>query len=156
MNFTNNLENAEKIEKLRNKMLQYILYKKRTETEIRTKFSNEDENSVEDAIDYFKELGYINDSEYVKRAVKEFIALKKMSIKELEYKISQKGVSKNIIDEYICNNKEELLNYEINSAKSIIEKKRNDIDKNKIRDYLFKKGYMTESISIAFEDLLGN
>ena len=54
MNFTNNLEEAEKVEKLRNKMLQYILYKKRSENEIRTKFSSEDENLVEDAIPTIK------------------------------------------------------------------------------------------------------
>ena len=32
-------EEAEKIEKFRNKMLKYIVYKKRTEAEIRQKFS---------------------------------------------------------------------------------------------------------------------
>ena len=46
-------EEAEKIEKLRNKMLKYIVYKKRSEFEIRQKFSEEDENMVEDAIEYF-------------------------------------------------------------------------------------------------------
>ena len=35
-------EEAEKIEKLRNKMLKYIVYKKRTEAEIRQKFEEED------------------------------------------------------------------------------------------------------------------
>ena len=34
-------EEAEKIEKLRNKMLKYIVYKKRSEVEIRQKFSDE-------------------------------------------------------------------------------------------------------------------
>ena len=48
-------EEAEKIEKLRNKILKYILYKKRSEQEIRQKFSEEDENMVEDAIEYLKE-----------------------------------------------------------------------------------------------------
>ena len=74
-------EEAEKIEKLRNKMLKYIVYKKRTEQEIRQKFSDEDENMVEDAIEYFKELNYINDMVYVERTIKEFMALKNMSIK---------------------------------------------------------------------------
>lgn len=51
-----NFEEAEKIDQLRNKMLKYILYKKRTEMEVRQKFSEEDENAIEDAIEYFKEL----------------------------------------------------------------------------------------------------
>ena len=105
MNFTNNLEEAEKVEKLRNKMLKYILYKKRTEEEVRNKFISEDNNLVEDAIEYFKELNYINDYDYIERSVKEFIALKNLSIKEVAYKICQKGVSKNLVDEYIYNNR---------------------------------------------------
>lgn len=144
MEFTSKerFEESEKIEKLRSKILKYILYKKRTETEIRQKFIDEDENLVEDAIEYFKEQNYINDKEYIERAVKEFIALKKMSIKEMVYKISQKGVSKNLIDEYVCKNKETMLEYEISSAKAIIIKKLKNQEEKTIRDYLYKKGYM--------------
>ena len=133
---------AEKIEKLRNKVLKYILYKKRTETEVRQKFIDEDENMLEDVIEYLKGQNYINDKEYIERAVKEFIALKKMSIKEMVYKISQKGVSKSLIDEYICENKETMVKYEISSAKAIILKKIQSQEENVIREYLYKKGYM--------------
>ncbi len=83
-------EEAERVEKLRNKMLKYILYKKRTEEEVRQKFSEENENDVEDAIEYFKEQNYINDYEYIERAIKEYIALKNLSIKEVVYKVSRK------------------------------------------------------------------
>lgn len=153
MNFTNNLEEAEKIDKLRSKMLKYIVYKKRSEAEVRQKFADEDENIVEDAIEYFKEQKYIDDKEYVNRAVKEFINLKNLSIKEIEYKICQKGINKSIVDEYICKNKEIMLEYEISSAKNIILKKINKNEKIEIQNFLYKKGYMTESINIAFDDL---
>lgn len=144
MEFTSKekFEEAEKIEKLRNKVLKYILYKKRTETEVRQKFIDEDENMLEDVIEYLKGQNYINDKEYIERAVKEFIALKKMSIKEMVYKISQKGVSKSLIDEYICENKETMVKYEISSAKAIILKKIQSQEENVIRGYLYKKGYM--------------
>lgn len=144
MEFTSKekFEEAEKIEKLRNKVLKYILYKKRTETEVRQKFIDEDENMLEDVIEYLKGQNYINDKEYIERAVKEFIALKKMSIKEMVYKISQKGVSKSLIDEYICENKETIVKYEISSAKAIILKKIQSQEENVIREYLYKKGYM--------------
>lgn len=146
-------EEAEKIEKFRNKVLKYIVYKKRSEEEIRQKFANEDENMVEDAIEYFKELNYINDYDYVERTIKEFIALKKLSIKEIEYKICQKGVKKTLVDDYICKNKETMLEYEISSAKAIILKKQLNSEEKDIRDYLYKKGYMSESINIAFDDI---
>ena len=146
-------EEAEKIEKLRNKILKYILYKKRSEQEIRQKFSEEDENMVEDAIEYLKELNYINDNNYVERAINEYMALKNMSIKELSYKICQKGISKSLVDDYICQNKESMLEYEISSAKAIILKKQNSLEEKEIRNFLLKKGFMSESISIAFDEI---
>lgn len=146
-------EEAEKIEKLRNKMLKYILYKKRTEEEVRQKFSEEDENQVEDAIEYFKEQNYINDNDYIERAMKEFIALKNLSIKEIVYKVCQKGIKKSLIDEYVCKNKETMLEYEISSAKNIILKKQRDNEEKEIKNYLYKKGYMSDSIEIAFDDI---
>lgn len=149
-------EEAEKIEKFKNKMLKYIVYKKRTEAEIRQKFSEEDENMVDEAIEYFKELNYINDEIYVQRAVDEFKALKNMSIKEVEYKLLQKGIRKKIIDDYICKNKESMLEYEISSSKAIILKKQVKLEEKDIRDYLYKKGYMQESINIAFDDINEN
>ena len=145
-------EEAEKIEKLRNKMLKYIVYKKRTEAEIRQKFEEEDENMVEDAIEYFKELKYIDDSVYVERAIKEYIALRNLSIKEIAYKVCQKGVSKSLVDDYICKNKETMLEYEISSAKNIIKKKYGQEEQD-IKNFLYKKGFMSESVSIAFDDL---
>lgn len=147
---------AEKIEKFKNKMLKYIVYKKRTEAEIRQKFSEEDENMVDEAIEYFKELNYINDEIYVQRAVDEFKALKNMSIKEVEYKLLQKGIRKKIIGDYICKNKESMLEYEISSSKAIILKKQGKLEEKDIRDYLYKKGYMQESINIAFDDINEN
>lgn len=149
-------EQAEKVEKFKNKMLKYIVYKKRTEAEIRQKFSEEDENMVDEAIEYFKDLNYINDEVYVERAINEFKALKNMSIKEVEYKLLQKGVKKNVVDNYICKNKETMLEYEISSAKSIILKKQGKLEEKDIKDYLYKKGYMQECINIAFDDLKEN
>ena len=65
MEFMNNFEEAEKLDKLKGKILKYVLYKKRTEQEIRQKFLEEDENLLEDAIEYLKEAGYINDKVYI-------------------------------------------------------------------------------------------
>ena len=45
----------EELDDLKTKILKYVLYKKRTEREIRQKFSNEDEEMLDDAISYLKE-----------------------------------------------------------------------------------------------------
>ena len=87
-----NVYSDEEFDKLKTKVLKYILYSKRTEKNIRKKFENEDEIILEDVIEYLKEAGYINDSNYIKKAVAEFINLKNLSLKELEYKLRQKGI----------------------------------------------------------------
>ena len=143
-----NFEEAEKVDKLRSKMLKYILYKKRTEMEVRQKFCDEDENTVEDAIEYFKDLKYIDDKSYIERSVQEFINLKNLSIKEVSYKLCQKGISKKYVDEYIYEHKEELLEYEINSANKIWNKKIQNTDEESVKEFLYKKGYMKETINI--------
>lgn len=148
-----NVYSDEEFDKLKTKVLKYILYSKRTEKNIRKKFENEDEIILEDVIEYLKEAGYINDLNYIKKAVAEFINLKNLSLKELEYKLRQKGIEKDIIDDYIYNNKETLLEYEINSAKNLIIKKRNTLEDNEIKQYLSNKGYMSETIKIAIEEV---
>ena len=100
-----------------------------------------------------KELGYINDEFYIQKAVNEFRNLKNMSIKEIEYKLMTKGLKKDIINNYIYNNKEELLEYEIDSAKKIFIKKQNLLETEEIINYLKKKGYLQETIEIAQEDI---
>ncbi len=69
------LEEMKKIEDFRSKVLKYIVYKKRTESEIRKKFENEDQDLLDDTIEYFIEQKYINDEDYIKIAVNEYIAL---------------------------------------------------------------------------------
>ena len=81
------------------------------------------------------------------------MALKNISIKEISYKICQKGISKKIVDDYICQNKESMLEYEISSAKAVIFKKRGKQEEQEIKEFLFKKGFMSETISIAFDEL---
>lgn len=152
MEYMESWDEAEKFDKLKSKVLKYILYKKRCEQEIRRKFASEDENMLEDAIEYLKNAGYINDFEYVERSINEYIALKNLSLKEISYKICQKGVNKELVDKYIYDNREKMEQYEISSAKNIIIKKSN-LEEFEIRNYLSKKGYLSENINIAFDEL---
>ena len=142
------MENIEKFDKLKTQVLKYVLYKKRSEAEVRQKFLKNTGNMLDNVIEYLKENGYIDDNQYIQKSVAEFIRLKNMSIKEVQYKLLSKGINKDLIDDYIYNNKEDLLEYEINSAKKIFLKKQNTLEKEGILDYLRKKGYMSETIKI--------
>lgn len=145
-------EQAEKSDALKTKILKYILYKKRTEQEIRQKFKNEDENMLEDAIEYLKEANYIDDENYIEKAINEYIVLKNMSIKEITFKLYQKGLDKSLVEDYICQNKEKMLEYEINSAKNIFMKKSKSLEEKEVREYLYKKGYMKDAVDVAVEE----
>ena len=111
----------EELDRAKTRVLRYILYKRRTENEVRTKFKNDiEEELLEDVIEYLKEAKYLDDQDYIYKAVNNFKILKKMSITELRFKLLNKGLDKNLIEDYIYYNKDDLLEYEINSAKGII------------------------------------
>ena len=130
------------------KVLKYIIYKKRTEYEVRKKFEHEvEENLLEDIIEYLKENDYINDKEYIKKLINNYKILKNLSNMELKYKLLEKGLDKNLIEDYFYEFKYDLQEYEINSAKNIINKKRKDTEEKDILNYLIKKGYKKENIN---------
>ena len=142
----------EEFDKEKTKVLRYILYKKRSEYEIRNKFNKIlDNNLLEDIIEYLKEANYINDKGYIEKTINNFIALKNLCIKEIKYKLIAKGLNKSDIEDYICENKEELEQYEIKSAKNIIYKKSSSMEQEEIKQYLLKKGYKSENIEIALD-----
>ena len=106
----------EEFDNAKTQVMKYILYKKRTESEVRTKFCHTiEENMLDDIIEYIKEAGYINDKEYIKKIVNEYMNLKSMSIREIK-------------------------EYELNSAKKLAQKKKG-ADEQKIKNYLFSKGF---------------
>ncbi len=146
------MDYLEEFDKLKSKVLKYTLYKKRSEAEIKRKFAEFSSEMLDNVIEELKENGYIDDNIYIEKTVKEYQRLKNLSIKELEYKLLSKGINKKDIENYIYNNKEELLEYEINSAKNIFLKKQTIMEKDEIISYLNKKGYLSDSIKLAQED----
>ncbi len=131
-------EKIEEFEKQKTKVFKYIMYKKRTEQEIRNKFRGQiHEDMLEDIIEYLKEAKYIDDYDFVERQVNEYMILKTMSIKEIKYKLYAKGIDKKIIEKYI----EKLFEYEQKCMQKIREKKSNSMTEQEIDQYLYKKGY---------------
>ena len=143
----------EEFDKEKIKVLKYILYKKRSENEIRNKYSKSiEENLLEDIIQYLKEAKYIDDKEYIEKTINNFKALKNLSIREIKYKLMGKGINKNDIDEYMYENREEMEEYEIKSASNIFYKKSSSMENEDIKQYLLKKGYKSENINKAMEE----
>lgn len=146
------LEELEQFDKMKTKILKYIMYKKRTEQEVKRKFSNiENQDMLENVIENLREIGYIDDNNYIERAVTEFMNLNNLSIKELKYKLISKGIKTNDMENYFDIHIEELEDYEINSAKNIILKKQNNLEEQQLIQFLLKKGYKMESIKNAIQ-----
>ena len=67
---------------LEDKFMKYVVFKKRTENEVRQKCKllNYEEDVIDEIIDYLKENEYINDKVYVERYIENVKRLKKCSI----------------------------------------------------------------------------
>lgn len=143
----------EEFDSCKTKVLKYVLYKKRTEREIKQKFSNVyDENLLEDVIVDLKENGYVGDEMYIQRAINEFMALHNLSKREIQYKLYAKGISKEDFDNFLENNLDEIEEFEVQSARNIYQKKSTIMEKEEIRAYLIKKGYTKDAIDTALAD----
>ena len=135
---TFNIEKLKKQDEAKTRIMKFIAYKKRTEQEIRNKFKNE---ILEEVIEYLKQAKYIDDDDFVHKKINEFIKLKTMSIKEIKYKLIEKGINKKLIEKYIENNREELEEYEKKCIEKIKIKKSKNMDEDKINQYLYRKGF---------------
>ena len=132
----------EEFDKEKTKVFKYIMYKKRTEQEVRNKFRGQiEEDMLEDIIEYLKEANYINDYEFIEKQVKEYVNLKTMSIKEMQYKLYNKGLDRKLIQKYMDKHYDELKEYENTCMEKIKLKKQNTMTEEEIQQYLYRKGY---------------
>lgn len=142
----------EEYDNAKSKVLKYILYKKRSKQEVKNKFYNSiEEEMLNNIIDELEENGYIDDFNYVERAVNEYIALNNLSLKEVRYKLMAKGINSGLIDEYFSKYQERMQEYEVYSARNLIIKKEKQMDENTLMQFLLKKGYKYDNIRQAIE-----
>ena len=122
----------------------------RTETQLRQKLKQKsyDDDVVEQAIEYVKSFGYIDDAKYARRFVEN--RKKTKSRQEISAMLSQKGLSREIITEAleICYRSEDA----VEAIRYLVEKKHYSPEestvkeKKKIYDYLLRKGFYYEDI----------
>ena len=154
INYENNFEySLVEFDNAKTKILKYVLYKKRSENEIIKKFENEfDSDLIQAVVSDLKEKGYVNDANYIKRSVNEFMALRNLSLFEIKYKLMSKGIKTSDIEDYFSQNYEVLMEYEKSSAKKIAQKKFSKMEEIDIKKYLMKKGYKSDSIKAALNE----
>ena len=138
---TSNIDKLKEFDAQKTKVFKYIMYKKRTEQEVRKKFKGQiEERMLDDIIEYLKEARYLDDYEFIEKQVREYMNLKTLSIKEIKYKLLSKGLDKKLIEQYIEKNHEELSEYEQKCVEKIKIKK-SELTEEEIKQYLYRKGY---------------
>ncbi len=144
---------VEEFDEQKTKVMKFIVYKRRTEQEVRTKFSGSmDENMLEDIIEYLKDAKYLDDKAYVEKAINNFKSLKNLSLVEVKNKLYTKGINRDDIEDYFYENKEDLDEYEKQSIRNIVYKKQRDMEMDEIKQYLIKKGYKSDNINVCLEE----
>lgn len=139
------LEKLKQFDEQKTKVFKYITYKKRTEQEVRNKFRGQiEEQMLDEIIDYLKEAKYLDDYDFIERQVREYMTLKTMSITEMKYKLSAKGLDRKLVEKYIDNNYDELNEYEKRCIEKIKIKKAGTMEEQEIQQYLYRKGYKIE------------
>lgn len=143
------------------KLMKYVVFKKRTEMEIRQKCKRLEytDNYIEEIVEYLKENEYINDERYVEKYINNLMRLKKASVYEIKIDLIKRGVNDEYIDNYVSMHSDELYEFEKDSAKKIVMKKLKTEDIDKVKRYLKNKGYSYDSINEAidnFEQLSDN
>ncbi|MBO5179160.1 MAG: RecX family transcriptional regulator [Clostridia bacterium] len=135
------------------KLMKYVLFKKRTEHEVREKCKtlNYNQDYIDEIIDYLKEAEYINDEIYITKYINNLLKLKKSSVAEVKLDFMKRGIDFDKVDSDLV---ESLYEHEKESAIYLASKKYKSGDTiEKIKRYLNGKGYAYSNISNAIDNL---
>ena len=145
-----NNQMQEDLKQAKLKALSLLTDMDRTETQLRQKLKQKSysDDTIEQAIDYVKSFGYIDDAKYARRFVEN--RKKTKSRQEISALLSQKGIKRELIAEAFdtCYNSEDA----IEAIRYLAEKKHyspeesTDKEKKKICDYLLRKGFHYDEI----------
>ncbi len=133
------------------KAIKYIGISKKTEYEVAKKLKSLEVDSlmISKVIDYLKELGYINDLDYVKSYIRQNEKMLKYSKYELKQKLLQKGIKASIIDSEFETNLTS--DYETNVINKLLSSKLKSYDDIKIKEYLYRRGFNLDNIGEIYE-----
>ena len=139
---------------IEDKLVRYVLFKRRTENEVRNKCKQlkYEEEYTDDVIDYLKEAEYINDKVYVEKYISNTKKLKHTSANEIRIDLMRRGIDSDLID--IGLSDDSINDFELDSAIYLANKKmKSGDDIEKIKKYLLNKGYTYSNVSKAIDNL---
>ena len=91
------------VRRAKEKALWLISYRDHSKKELVQKIAKTaDKESAEIAVDRMEELGLVNDEKYARRYLDQLINIKHLSKNAAKYKLLEKGINRNLIDEILC------------------------------------------------------
>lgn len=137
-----------------------LMFLKNTRTEAETiRYLRDNEYSeveIEEAIKYAKEVGYINDEDYINAYVSDHLLINKWGPQKIIFKLKEKGISGESVDFALMDN-EEIIKRNLYAQ---VEKKAKGINledfknKQKLVNHLVSRGYDYSSAKNAIEDYI--
>ena len=140
----------DRIKEAKLKALSLLNYMDRTEIGLRQKLKEKafDEKEIDEAVEYVKSYGYINDQSYAERYILNKQGSK--SRREIYASLTQKGISKENIELAMENCFE--VDDELATIRRLCEKKHfvaqeaTDVEKKRMYSYLLRKGFRGEDV----------
>ena len=128
-------------ENAKEKAIRYIAISKKTESEVKNKLlkSGFDDDTSQEVTTYLKNLGYINDDDYVDAYIRQCMRLQNYSIYEIKNKLLQKGIKKDIIEtklDYLGET-----DYEEKIVEKLLNTKLKSVEPLKKKQYLYRRGF---------------
>ena len=137
-----------------------LMFLKNTRTEAETikylKDNDYSESEIDEAIKYAKEVGYINDTDYINAYVSDHLLINKWGPQKIIFKLKEKGISGEAVNFALMDN-EEIIKRNLYAQ---VEKKAQGLNledfktKQKVINHLVSRGYDYSSAKNALEDYI--
>ncbi|MEW9121870.1 MAG: RecX family transcriptional regulator [Thermotaleaceae bacterium] len=136
--------------------LKYLTLKARTERELvdYLKKKGFTEETIIDIIGRLKSLNYVNDYEYARQYIELTGTNKSMSLEMMKIKLLQRGISLEVIKQALKDSSTEELGHCITILRKKLKDKEYLLDNQqriKVKSYLYRKGFTSETIHRALE-----
>lgn len=127
-------------EQAKERAVRFTALSKKTDFEVRRKLKTlgVTEDIIDAVSEYLKNLGYIDDTDYVEAFIRQCGKMEKLSIFEIKQKLLAKGISKELIDIKIGDLS--CTDYEKRVTQRLLSGKLSTYDEDKKRAYLYRKG----------------
>lgn len=138
------------IKEAKQKALSLLNYMDRTEYQLRQKLKEKSfsDDAIDEAVDYVKSFGYINDAGYAERYILNKQGSK--SRREIYASLSQKGISREDIElamDHCMETDDELATIRrLCEKRHFVIEEATDVEKRRMYHYLLRKGFRGEEV----------